>query len=405
MAKFRLLFFLLTILVVGIFGYFLSFYAKGYRLDTKTFKFLPNGILVLKSNPDGAQIFINGELKTATNATINLAPNTYDISVRKDGYLDWNKRLTVQKEIVTEADAHLFRAVPSLSAVTFTGIIGSPLPSPDFTKIAYIIPPTANGNSTDQAGLWIMETINLPLGFSREPRRITDGDLNDASLLWSPDSREILLTTKLGVYLLDIGRFTTSAQRVNIQSLLDKTLADWKVEEQTRLTAKINPLPDKLSDILERQVESLVFSPDESKILYTASGNATIPKGIFKELPGASTQPEERDIKAGRTYVYDLKEDKNFLIDDDAKSLSIETWKPSDKRRRMFWFASSRHLVSAEENKIIIMDMDGTNRQVVYSGNYVSPNTLPAPSVDRLLILTNLGANSTPPNIYTLSLK
>jgi len=44
-------------------GLFVSYYARGYKLDLRTFKFQPNGILVLKSEPDGASVYINGELK------------------------------------------------------------------------------------------------------------------------------------------------------------------------------------------------------------------------------------------------------------------------------------------------------------------------------------------------------
>ena len=96
MTRTRLLIFFLTIFIVATVGYLITLYARGYRFDPTTFRFAPNGLLVIKSNPDGAQIYINGELKTATNATISLPPDTYDVSVRKDGYMPWQKRLTIQ---------------------------------------------------------------------------------------------------------------------------------------------------------------------------------------------------------------------------------------------------------------------------------------------------------------------
>ncbi len=404
-ARLRVLFFLLTIVIVGTVGYFLSYYAKGYRFDPVTFSFAPNGILVIKSNPDGAQVFINnGEFKAVTNSTLNLPPGTYDVSVRKEGYMSWNKRLTITKEVVTDADAHLYRMVPSLSAVTFSGVI-TPLPSPDYNKIAYIVPPGTNGESTQLSGLWVMELINLPLGFSRDPKRITDGDLTGAFISWSPDSRQILLRTTLGSYLLDSGTFTPQASRINVLAQQEKITADWQILEEKRTTAKSQTLPDPLGDILNRKVEAYVYSPDETKILYTASQSASIPDDILPPLPGSSTQKQERQIQPGHTYVYDLKEDRNFQVDEDYSNLTIEPWKESEKPRRMFWFPSSRHIVLAEAEKITILDMDGTNRQTVYSGSYFSPNVLPAGSTDKLLILTNLGADSTPPNLYTLSLK
>lgn len=402
MTKVRILLFLLTLAVVGTVGSFIAFYARGYRFDTKLFKFQPNGILVIKSDPDGAQIFINGELKTATNASISIAPGTYDVSVQKEGYLTWQKRLEIKKEIVTEADAQLFRNVPSLSAITFSGVV-SPLPSDDFTKIAYGVPFNNSSNGT-KAGLWVMETVNLPLGFARDPRRITDGDLISASWQWSPDGREILLTTSKGIYLLDAGTFTPQNQNVNVASTVNDILAKWKEEEKQKLNAQLKPLPAELVDILERKTSAIVFSPDETKILYTASGSATIPDELIKVVPGASTQKQERTIQDGQTYVYDIKEDRNFVVDK-GMNLILGNGNGANGTRRISWFPTSRQLVLAEEGKVIIMDLDGTNAQTVYSGSYVSPHAYPSLNKDRLLVLTNLGADSSDGNLYSLSVK
>ncbi|TEU01728.1 PEGA domain-containing protein [Candidatus Woesebacteria bacterium] len=381
MTKIRVLIFLLTIVVVGSLGTIISLYAKGYRFDVKTFRFEPNGLLVIKSDPDGAQVFINTELKTATNATIPLPPDTYDVEIRKEGYLSWKKRLVIEKEIVTEANASLFKAVPSLSAVTFSGNI-NPVPTNDLTKIAYAVPKT---------GLWVIETVNLPLGFAKDPRQITDGDLTGASWEWSPNGREILLTTKTGIFLLDAGRFTPQNQRVNITSGKTEILAEWEKERKIKLAAQIKNLPEELVDILERKTDLITFSPDKTKILYTASSSAELADNLIKPLPGASTQKQERHIKAGKIYVYDIKEDRNFSISNIAATLR--------------WFPTSQHLVLAEDGKITIMDYDGTNRQEVYSGSYIAPHAFPTVNRERLLILTNLGADSVLPNLYSLSLK
>lgn len=121
MAKIRVFVFLSTLIVVGLIGLFVSYYARGYRLNLQTLKFVPNGILVLKSEPDGASVFIDGELKTATNATISLSPGTYDVEIKKEGFTSWYKRLSIEKEIVVTATASLFKNAPSLSPVTFSG--------------------------------------------------------------------------------------------------------------------------------------------------------------------------------------------------------------------------------------------------------------------------------------------
>jgi len=87
MPKIRILIFLSTVAVVGALAIFASYIARGYIFDTQTFSFTPRGILVVNSDPNGAQIFIDGELKTATNATLRLAPGTYDVEIKKESYL------------------------------------------------------------------------------------------------------------------------------------------------------------------------------------------------------------------------------------------------------------------------------------------------------------------------------
>jgi hypothetical protein len=383
MTKIRLLIFFLTIIVVALVGTIASFYARGYRFDGKTLKIAPNGLLVVNSDPNGAQIFVDGELNSATNSTITLPPGNYDITLKKETYLTWSKRIEIDKEVVTQLDATLFPSAASLTPVTFSGAI-NPQVSPDGGKIAY----------GDSDGLWVMETVNLPLGFNRQPRRITDANITatDTTWSWSPDSQQILLTTKTGVYLLNTASFMPQAQLVNITATKDKTLADWKELKAKQLTSLLSKLPTDLRVVFANKTTDVVFSPDETKILYTATASsATVPSGLLPKLPGSSTQHEERTLKQNHRYVFDIKEDRNFEVND-GKDL-------------VYWFANSRNVIIPQKDKIVVIDYDGTNSQTLYAGSYVSPFAFSTPNVNRVVILTNLGASNTPANLYSLNLK
>lgn len=389
MTRLRVIIFLSTILVVGIIGYIVSLYARGYRLNQQTGEFSPNGLLVANSDPNGASVYINGELKTATTATIPLLPATYDVEIKKDGFLPWYKRITIRKEEVTTVNVTLFASAPSLSAITFSGVV-NPIISPDQTKVLYAVP--ANGSSiSDKVGLWILETVNLPLGFSREPRLITDGDMSKASWEWSPDSREILLTTPVGTFLLPANETTPQAKRVNISSQKQKILAEWEELKTKQLQAQLAPLPDELEDIFIRKATQIHFSPDEKKILYTASGSATLKEGLLPPLPGSSTQKQTREIVNGKKYIFDIKEDRNFEI--------AESTQPA------YWFNTSNHIVLPQTDSVSLIDYDGTNKQTVYTGSYVFPFVYPSTSPAKLMILTNFGAVTGHPNLYSLSLR
>lgn len=379
-TQLRILIILLTFLVVGTVTIVVSLYARGYRFDINSLRILPNGILVIKSDPDGASVFINGDLRAATNANIPLSSGTYDIEIKKEGFLPWRKRLVIEKEIVTNVTASLFRLAPSFSPLTFDGV-ENPVASSDFSKVAFV----------SKNGLWVMETVSLPIGFAKEPRQLTDGNLSGASWEFSPDATQVLLTTPTGVFLIETNAFTPQSRRVNVGSQKEAILKGWEEEKAKKLEAQTRNLPPSLGDLLTRKAKSVVFSPDESMILYTASAAGELPGELIRPVPGASTQPQERGIKEGSTYVYDIKEDRNFLI--------------STEEVPIHWFPTSRHLVLAGNGRVVIMDYDGTNQQVVYSGSYISPFAFPFASTSRLLLLTNLGADFSTPNLYSLTIK
>jgi len=403
MTKIRLIFLSLTVLIVGSIGIFASFYAKGYRFNITKFKFEPNGILVVKSDPTGSKIYINGDLETTSDANISLAPGTYDVSLKKEGFISWNKRLIVEKEIVTEISVSLFKSVPSLSPITLNGSI-NPVASSDYTKIVYFVPPLEN-QATDKTGLWVVENMNLPIGFSKDPRKITDGNLINSSWKFSPDGNEVLLETAQGIFLLNTGSFTPQSQRVNIASKQQTIINNWNKETDKKIKSNLKSFPDELEKIFLENTKVIEFSPDNKKMLYIASSSASLKKELVKPLPGTSSQKEERNIEADNIYVYDIKEDKNFLIEKNSEGFIVDGIVPTNPTKRLAWFPNSNNLVLAEEGKISILDYDGTNRQEIYSGAYIAPYAFPFASTQRIMILTNLGADSSTPNLYSLTIK
>ncbi|MBP9687312.1 PEGA domain-containing protein [Candidatus Woesebacteria bacterium] len=390
MTKIRILVMLLTVVVVGVFGSVAIFYARGFRLEreSQNITISPKGLLVVNSEPTGAQIFIDDKLTSATNSTLTVTPGEHTIVVKKEGYLDWKKVSNIGSDAVTVVNAFMLPSAPSLTAFTTSGAI-SPSVNEDQTKIIYIVPTKESADT--KSGMWLAETTNLPLGFSRDPRQVSDMTPTDSQIEWSPDSREILLTTQKVTYRLNLNQFTTAKQATIVTATKDAIRAEWKTKRTDKLTAKLSALPDQIRDVFLQKVKTVTFSPDENRILYVASGSATIPEGLVNALPGSSTQKETRKLTDGISYVYDIKEDKNFEV--------------GAKNEIIYWIPNSLNLLIPQKDAISVVDYDGTNRNVIYSGNYIFPYAYPSTSTNRVLILTNFGAEKSTPNLYWLGIK
>lgn len=98
----RYLFILLLIVVFLVLAPLIVLYLSGTRFNLTSRDTEATGILVAKSNPSGAQVFIDGEEKDKTESTIRfLNRGDYNVRLTKDGYFPWSKRLAVESNKVT----------------------------------------------------------------------------------------------------------------------------------------------------------------------------------------------------------------------------------------------------------------------------------------------------------------
>lgn len=397
-------------------------FGRGYRLDIKKSGIKPTGLISVTSDPIGAQVYVEDKLKTATNNSFSIDPGWYTISISKEGYIPWQKKLRVQGEVVSRADAFLFPSSPSLTPITTLGI-AHPSLSPNGSKIAYTIP---NGHLdtayTKKAGLWVYELTDGPMGRNRDPIQIAPVDplfdVTTASLTWSPDGTQILAVTKSqGSKLYQINRPGTSQ---TVTTTYQTLLKDWNSEQMTKDIQKLSAFPQPIIDLATSSARLIALSPDETKFLYTATASATIPKVINPPLIGTNSTEENRNIVPGNIYVYDAKEDKNFLLLE-QKEIPVESPTPSPAKRTptaqsaapnpspatpLHWFPTSRHLILTLGNKIDVMEYDRTNWVTIYSGPFTDSFVAPWSNGSRIIIMTNLNADATAlPNLYTVNLR
>lgn len=401
-------------------------YGRGYRIRPKEDKLVAStGLVSVTSDPVGAQILVDNELKSATNNSINVDPGKHTMKIVKEGYFSWQKELDIQKEVVSRADAFLFPVNPSLSPLTSSGV-EKPLLSPDGSKVSYLVLPAKDEKAEKIHGIWVYELSDRTLGFNRDPKHIattTDQfDFKNSVLLWSPDSQQLLVDSPREARLYQTARtdeFTIVTEK------LDTLLVSWEEETKTKESQKLSAFKQDVINVATTSAKILSFSPDETKILYVATGSATIPQIITPPLIGTNSTREERTISPGTMYVYDSKEDKNYklLV---LKELNLPTPTPTPRGKSSLlssptpltlssfisssypisWFPTSRHLILTLPGKIDILEYDRTNWLTVYAGPFEKSFVAPWPGGSRIVVMTNLNPGVLPfPNLYTVNLR
>lgn len=399
-----LVLFLLMITTTGV-----ILYGKGYRFAFQKGepKLSKTGILQASSLPIGAQIQIDGHLTAATNNTINLTPGKYNVIISKDGYNDWQKDIQIEREVVSNADALLFPKAPTLQSISTFGVESATI-DPSGTKLALKIA----SNSAKKNGIYVLDmtarTFPVLAGQSSSTQLIDDtiDTFSQAQISWSPDGKQILAAIKKDAdnttyYLLKTDGFNTDLQ--DITATLKTTTDAWSAQKHDKETAQLKSLKANVQKFATQNFTILAWSPDDTKILYQAKTSTNMPVFLKPRLIGNNLLYERRDLEQGAIYVYDSKEDINTRVIEPTQDLCTDQ-KP-DCKILFSWFPDSQHLIYVHDKKIEMVEDDGSNMTTIFAGPFVDHYVFAWPDESKIVVLTNLGNNNTPPTLYTISLK
>lgn len=376
-------------------------YGRGYRLTFKDSNGISGtGILVLNSFPEGARVFIDDNLTTATDNTINLSPGSYKVKIQKDGYYPWQKQVIVRREEVTHAIATLFPTNPRLESVTTLGAL-SPIIDDSGSKIAFQVASI----SAQKDGIYLLDMNQKSIiPFGGAISQLVD-DVNEsfsnASISFTPDGDDLIATTS-GATQRTYRIPLDGGDPINITSTMAQLAKEDSLQREVINKKLINTFPKKLRQFAAANITGILISPEENKIFYTASQSATVPVVIDPPLPGTNPTPETRSITQGHKYVYDIEEDKNYLILDTSgmETVQIPTFK---------WHANGLNLFfindQGSKKSIDTIEFDGQNRRTLYAGPLIDQYLFPWPDGTSVLILTNLNTPDTPANLYRIGLK
>jgi hypothetical protein len=106
--RFVLFYLSVTIFLAGL-PFILSF-SLGYKFDRRTFKFTKTGLLIIKTQPAGADIFLDKKLLgEKTPYTVNeLLPGTYELKLELERYYPWTAQVQIEANKLTRFEKIIF---------------------------------------------------------------------------------------------------------------------------------------------------------------------------------------------------------------------------------------------------------------------------------------------------------
>jgi hypothetical protein len=228
-------------------------YSLGYRLGAD-FHWHKTGGIFIESSESGAEISVDGKLKKNTsllgkNALIkNIAPGDHTILVSKKGFLDWQKKLTIDSELVNQRVALL---IPTNLETKSIGKIAPKTNSP-YLKHGVIYKNDDNGKQiklfSGVKKFWELNSGDLLILGEDEKFYINN---KNAGAEFSDDIYSILKTSHNSIFINNNNRIVFWDNR-NIDSLWigdENNMPQWQTDKEVSIFA--SPINTVIRDITE----------------------------------------------------------------------------------------------------------------------------------------------------------
>ena len=173
----------------------LLYQAYGFGID-RSGHVIQNGLVFLSSQPQGADIYVNKEKKTQTNDRLVLPAGAYTVELKKAGYRDWKRPITIDGGSVGRFD-YPFLLPATLATTTTKQFTASPLFMSQSRDRHWLL---AQGTSIDKFDLYNINVnaskTTVPITSLDVPADIyTAGTTTKAWTVmeWSDDNRHVTL--------------------------------------------------------------------------------------------------------------------------------------------------------------------------------------------------------------------
>lgn len=363
-------------------------YAGGYRLkkdrNTSTVQIRSTGMVSVKSIPQGANVYINGVLATATNNTIpGVEPGKHLLKVVKNGFATWTKEIEVFPELATDITAVLISQTPRLEPLTNTGA-KSPIISPTLTKLTFL------SDDAESPGIWVVSLSEGTLSLFKSTPSVVLKDTSlikysqSKSLEWAPDEKALLIKLDDGRYQL-FNLVDKTVQNIPTETRVETLRTGWDADTLEKRKAFIEKI-DIPQELQEQAVsKDAIWAPDEKKFLY-------------KKLNGNQTE-------------YCVYNSEKPLPVGEQVNVVVFTTNTTDPQPQISWYSDSFHLILTEGNvdadkrgTIYIIRIDGTNKTEIYNNTLYSNKVFVAPGGDKLVVSTSF-KSSDRTDLYTIGIR
>lgn len=308
----------LIAVAIGLATTILVYGAYGYGIDTKTGNIVQNGLLFVDSKPGNAGIYLDGKYQDRdTAARLILPANSYTLTLKKNGYRDWQRQFTLDEHTVSRfVYPFLFPDKPVVSSLkTYSSAPGIISSSPDRRWLLVQVPSPGTAVLTfDEFDT--SDPQRQPRALTLPRTLLTGGSIGSLTEVeWSSDNnylllrhdfsggREFILVNRRDpLQSLNLNRhFQTAPSEVR---LYDKKVARVYIYDQSAMTLR-------RAEINSRQLEPVLLS---QVLSFKPYGDNLI--SYVSVLPAEAGVAAVNIWDNGRTYrLTTLPATGTFLID------------------------------------------------------------------------------------------
>lgn len=280
--------------------------ARGYRFDFRRGVFVHSGSIMLKTNPQDFNAYVNGELETSkkinrVNNSYTLTgfiPGTYEIAIGADGFQTWTKKTDVHSGLANEFwNILLVRKDYARTALETQGLDNF-FVSPKDKNIALV------KNTSAEVDMQILNISAKTIeNFFSFPASIFDDKTREENIEWSPNEDYLSVPVKI----------TAPAPAAKENSLtrtksVSDTAENQSVEKYNYFIA--SPADDSsfnLNSFLEKEdIQNVRWDPRDKNYLFFLSENSLYRASI--------TDKNDLKLIAGNVSTFDLSKTGVYYV-------------------------------------------------------------------------------------------